>query len=366
MKHFLIPLLFSFSALAAYSSKPQMIARYAGLDSFNAPAGMICFTSEPHATHDGVYLGCQNANGFLMARWSPNFSELATSENAFFSKPQEVNGVVSWYEFNEGGLNRAFETRGGMVHQVTLKNLGPYSALIDSFLPVKNNFYIYRLQDESRQILIWKNHQTQVLFNSDSYIFPPVTSVEGNFIAKIRKYHLGEDAPDELMYWDGQFRTILKDRDADINSRWVSFRHQYALDKQELAFIGVDSTGEGIFLLKGKQLIEVARAGRHLKSFDYFSPKLRNGILAFRGVDHQNRKAVWVYEGSNLRKLITQGDVVQTDKGPARVDYQSQDALFYGAPGIGPRGEIYQQATLTAAEDRNTLLGIGLLKFNRE
>lgn len=365
MKHFLISLLFSFSAMAGYSSRPQLIARYAGLDSFNAPLGMICFASEPAVNEDGVYLGCQNANGHLMARWSPQFSELAKSDSYVFSKPFEVNGVVSWHEFNEGGLGRAFETKGGKVQSVMLKNLGPISALIDSFLAVKNNYYIYRLQDESKQILIWKNHQTQVLFNSDSYIFPPSTSVEGNFITKIRKHHLGESAPDELLYWDGQFRTILKDRDSDINSRWVSFRHQYALDKQELAFIATDSLGEGIFLLKGNTLIEVARAGRHLKSFDFFSPKLRNGVLAFRGVDHQNKKALWVYEGSNLRKLITQGDIIQTDKGPARVDYQSQDALFFGAPGIGARGEIYQQLTLTAVDDIDTLFGIGLIKFNR-
>jgi len=67
-----------------------------------------------------------------------------------------------------------------------------------------------------------------------------------------------------------------------------------------------------------------------------------------------------------LRKLLTRGDIVKTDKGLARVDYKDQDALFYGAPGIGPQGEIYQQATLTDADFSMTLLGIGLIKFTKE
>jgi hypothetical protein len=93
---------------------------------------------------------------------------------------------------------------------------------------------------------------------------------------------------------------------------------------------------------------------------------MRNGVLVFRGLDLERRKSVWVHEKGELKKLLTQGDIVKTDKGLARVDYKSSDALLYGAPGIGPEGVIFQQATLTDIDSPLTLLGIGLIKFVRE
>lgn len=365
MKTLLILTLLSSHAFAQYS-KPQLIARYTGMDAYNAPDGMICFSSEPQPTKEGIYLGCSTAEGTLMARWSPTFSKVATSSR-IFSKPIQMGETTSWYEFDEAGVSKVFEAGRTGVRETTLKNLGSYSALIDSFLMLKDRSYVYRLQDDGKELLNWKNHQITSLYKEDiAYIFPPVTSKEGNFITKIRREHTGENAPDELILWDGKFQTILKDKESDINSPWKAFRHQYALDGNSIAFIATDAQGEGLFLLKDNRLITVARAGREVASFDYFSPKLRDGVLVFRGMDHQKRKVVYLFYNQKLRPLITQGDTVITDKGLARVDYQSQDALFYGSPGIGPTGEIVQQATLTDADNPNTLLGIGLLKFTKE
>ena len=139
-----------------------------------------------------------------------------------------------------------------------------------------------------------------------------------------------------------------------------------AHEGQTVALIGVDDLSEGIFLIKNNQISEVARVGRDLKSLDYFSPKLRNGILVFRGEDFEGRKVFWVYEKGMLSRLVTQGDVVWTDKGPARVDGPSQEAVFYGAAGIGPSGEILLQAVLKDIDHPATILGISLLKFTRE
>jgi hypothetical protein len=365
MKTLLILTLLTSHAFAQYS-KPQLVARYAGMDAYNAPDGMICFSSEPQPTKEGIYLGCQTAEGMLMARWSGTFAKVATTSR-IFSKPIQMGDTTSWYEFDEAGVSKVYEAGRSGVRAITLKNLGSYSALIDSFLMLKDRSYVYRLQDQGKELLNWKNHQITSLYKDDiAHIFPPVTSQEGFFIAKIRRVHTGENAPDELIFWDGKFHTILKDKEADTNSAWRSFRHQYAVDGNTIAFIGTDAQGEGLFLLKENRLITVARAGREVAGFDFFSPKLRDGILVFRGMDHQKRKVVYLFYNHKLRPLLTQGDTIMTDKGLARVDYQSQDALFYGSPGIGPTGEIVQQATLTDADNPNTLLGIGLLKFTKE
>ncbi len=367
MKTISILLLFSLNSFAQYR-KPELIARYSGNDAFNAPVGLYCFTSEPQPTKEGVFLGCTNGEGQAqMVKWAPEFKVVALSEYGMFSHPKEVEGKTNWYEFSESGVSNLYEFQDNNLDVINLKNLGPAYALIDSFTAVRGQSYIYRLQDDAKKLQGWKNHIVTSMYAEDvAHIFPPASSVDGDFIIKVRRESTSENAPDELLLWNGQFKTILKDRDADPASAYKSFRHQYAIDGASVAMVVSDDQGEALVIVKEGKVTEVARVGKDLMGFDYFSPKMRNGVLAFRGVDLEKRKALWVYEQGLLRKLLTQGDIVQTDKGLARVDYKDQDALFYGAPGIGPKGEIYQQATLTDADFSMTLLGIGLIKFAKE
>ena len=355
------------SSLWAQYSKPTLVARYSGADSFNAQDGLYCFTSEPEPVQEGIFLGCQSQEGTVMVRWNPSFQIVSATEHSLYSHPKAANNKVSWYEFDETGVRSLYEFYDQKLLVTALKNLGPLSSLIDSFVAIKNGTYIYRVQDESKKLFIWKNHEVSMFYNQTvSHIFPPVSAENGNLLMKIRKNDLNENSPDELIFWNGEFKTVLKDKDADGSSKFKAFRHQYALDGDKVAFIGTDGLGEGIFILENDSITEVARVGKELNSFDYFSPKMKNGVLAFRGLDRENRRSLWVYQSGKLSKLLTQGDVVLTDKGPARVDYRSQDALFYGAPGVAPTGDVYLQATLTDIDSPLTLLGVGLLKFKKE
>jgi hypothetical protein len=368
MKSFFISLFLSSSLFASGYGKPQLIARYSGTDSHNIPSGLTCFTADPIPTFDGVFLGCMNNQGHSqMVRFHPDFELVAISENGLFSLPKEVDRKSSWYEFDEAGLSKLFEFREGELQVTKLKNLGPQDALIDAFIPIKNDIYIYRLQRETKKLFTWKDSIVTSFFDEQiSHLFPPESTANGNFVFKIRKDSLSDNAPDELIFWNGSFKSILKDQDADPSSAIKSFRHQLALDHDSVAVIATDSAGEALFILHNGAMVEVARVGKELTSFDYFSPKMKNGILVFRGIDLEKRKALWVFEHRVLKKLLTQGDVVKTDVGLARFDYKSQDALFYGAPGISESGDIYQQAALTDIDFPMTLLGVGLIKFNKE
>ena len=361
-------LLISSSSFAGYG-KPELLARYSGIDAYNAPEGMYCFSSEPHANNDGVYLGCMHEQGYMMMKWSPKPQILARTSDNHFSHPKEVEGKIGWYEFNEVGVQRVFEHKNSLTTEMKPKNLGSITAQVDSFIAIKGGNYVYRLQDDATKNLnIWKKDQSilSLSLGENAFIFSPVTSLTGEVLTKVRKDTINENAPDELMTWNGEYKTILKDKDSDPASNVKSFRHQYAYEQGAAALVVTDNQGEAMVIIKDGKMIVVARAGRDLASFDFFAPKMRNGVLVFRGVDFQKRKVVYVYENNQLKVLLTQGDVVMTDKGPARVHYQDQDAILYGAPGIGPKGEIYQQATLTDIDSPMTLLGIGLIKFKKE
>ena len=49
-----------------------------------------------------------------------------------------------------------------------------------------------------------------------------------------------------------------------------------------------------LILISDKKTKIIARAGEDLARFDYFVPKMWQGIIAFRGEDFQGQKAVYV------------------------------------------------------------------------
>src|SRR5690606_20515835 len=95
---------------------------------------------------------------------------------------------------------------------------------------------------------------------------------------------------------------------------------------------------------------------------DYFTVKTRGDVVAFRGVDLKNDKALYAYTTGKLTQIVTQNDIIQSDRGPARIHYTSKDAIFYGAPAIGTKVEILQQVTLTDPDYPSNLMGVGLIK----
>jgi hypothetical protein len=365
----LLTLFFPLLAFGHY--RPELLARYGVGDSWNAPPNMFCFSSEPLVTPTAVYLGCMDQQGGLgMVAWAPDFQVAGVArEGRYFSLPKFSLGRVYWSEFEEWGSRRFFVQSSQGMQVTELGRLAPAGIPDDSFLPLTEKSWIYRLKDYASPALwLWEEHQTRPLFNRPvSHIFPPIVGENGELVIKTREQHNHESAPDKLWAWDGKsWQIILEDRDSNPSSPWISFRHQISVEGSRVLLVARDARGDALILLENGKVTEVARAGEKLREFDFFTPKLRGDVIAFRGVDIQGRKGIWTHTPSGLRPLITQGELIQTDLGPARVDYPSIHAIFYGPPAIGPGGEIVQQATLTAPDNLRKLLGIGLLKFSPE
>ncbi len=322
---------------------------------------MTCFSSEPLVTEKGIFLGCFEDGESFMAQWSEGkFQNIAKSEEGrLFSHPLISQGKISWHEFDMAGVRSLYQVEKEGVKKTLLKNIGQAS----SFSPISADSWIYRTSD-TPSLWLWSNGQATPFFTQNvEYIFSPYIDDQGGVVFKVREGGIAESAPDKLLYGKNKFEVLLEDRDSNPASPFKSFRHQLALSEGRVAVIATDDKSEVLLLLENGSYKEIARAGVEIKSFDYFSPKLKGDTLVFRGVDLENRKAVWVYKRGKLQRLLTQGDVVQTDLGVARIDYKDQDSILYGSPGVGPQGEIVQQATLTDADHPNTVLGIGLIRF---
>ena len=367
MKFLLLSFLISFTTFANFS-KPQLVARFMYDDAWNAPNNLWCFSGEPVALNSKIYMNCLDSESSLVAEWSDKGFKVMTrsEEEHLFSKPLLSFEKVSWYEFSEFSAIRSY-LMSDRLEKIEIKNLSSMSRPNDSFHPLSLDSFFFKTKGENPSLWMWRNNEITPLFNPKAaYLFTPQIGPRGEIALKTRDHHLAESAPDRLWIFDGTWRVVLEDRDANPNSPWVSFRHQLSVDQNKIVVIANDGKKNSLLLIENDIVKIIATEGVELLRFDYFSPKLLQNTIVVRGEDFEGNKAVYVRDEKSFRKLISQGDIVKTDRGDARVFYEQRDAIFYGAPGLDQNGNVYLQATLTDADHPKTLLGVGLIKFLRE
>jgi hypothetical protein len=347
-------------------SKPELIARMSDVNAWNVPDNMWCFTGEPVVEKDQIYLSCLDFEGGVMARWdNKQFSIVARPQNDnYFTGLASSFGKFSWYEADEYSIKRFFQS----TDTVTSRELKLFSESNDSFYPVSADSFFFKIKGEAPQLYIWKEDVVTPFFDPKaSYIFSPQVGVNGEIAFKTRYNDLDESSPDKIWhYFNGQWRVVLEDRDSNPESPWKSIRNQVNVEGNKVLAIANDKEGDALLLITEGKVEIIARAGKEVKKFDFFSPKMRAGTIIVRGENFSGNKVTFVKDEGPFRSLISQGDIVHTDVGEGRVHYQNQDSIFYGAGGIDENGSVVLQATLTDADQPRTLLGIGLIKFNKE
>lgn len=369
MKTCLLILLLPFLAQAGFKG-PKLLARFMAYNAWNAPDNTWCFSGEPAAQKGKIYLNCLDESGQLMASWHQGEFKLEAraSNGHLFSKPLNAFGRFYWYEFSEFSPVRSFSALK-TVSSEAISNLGPLgSQPISHFSPITKTAFIFKNNWDDTQLWRWENNKVSPFFNPQgAYLFSLQTGPGGEMALKVRDNSQNENSPDRLWHYDGkEWRVILEDQDANPRSLWKSFRHQLSLEGKKVLVIANDGSKDVLLLIEGQRKMVIAQAGRELKSFDFFTPKLRAGIIVVRGEDFENRKVTYVKDEKSFRKLIAQGDLVIADQGPAQINYPSQHSIFYGAPGIDEQGNIFLQATLSDPNDEKMLLGIALLMFQKE
>lgn len=84
------------------------------------------------------------------------------------------------------------------------------------------------------------------------------------------------------------------------------------------------------------------------------------GRLAFRAFDGAGLCAIFVGEGSELARVVTEHNLVPTDLGPARVDQHDSSPVFGGSPDLNAAGDVAFMATLTPPGNSQGEWGSGL------
>jgi hypothetical protein len=177
----------------------------------------------------------------------------------------------------------------------------------------------------------------------------------------------GSSQPDEIRVFNADQSSVLiaRDRDGDINSPYSAFdsSRPAIADDGRVAFIAnLVAGGRGVFLSDGVTTQAIATTSTPgVTVVDFFAPHVNNaGQVVFRGRDGSNLSAVFVGDGTAIRRVIGEHDLVMTDLGTGRLDQHDASPVFGGGVTINNHGDIAFRCGLTPPDDNQVEWGSGV------
>lgn len=360
---YLITLLALSSSLASWANyqKPDVLALFFSTRNYNLPQDSFCHLGTPISFEGNTVLNCIRDDFRDLMMWDKNGETKTLFSTAnFISVPQYLNGTLTWYEYDMEGVKKVYQWRAGVLQELAVE----MESKAVTFLG--DDQWIYQGKETLK---VFKNGVVYSAGIDDlAYIFSPSVSRSGEFAIKVRRGTLANSSPDEVWtYQKHQWIKVFSDRDSDPTSPWIGFNNTVTLGDGRVFVVARDTQGEAIVEIhQGKQRV-LAREGIEVKKIEPFSIAYNGGSLVFRGIDHQNRKTIYVHNGSELKRILTQEDSVQTPWGVlGEVNYSHPDSIIYNNPGIGENGDVVIQATLVDFDDRKTLLGVGVISIKKD
>ena len=171
---------------------------------------------------------------------------------------------------------------------------------------------------------------------------------------------------------DGTIEILAEDSELDPGSPFSNFNNSVGFNNQgQVAFVAqLSAGGSGLFVADSEGWMQYALVGEDgLDSLEAFSPVLNDdGLVAFRGFNDNGERAIWLADGENVTAIVTEGEIVDTDLGPARL--QSPDNVggpnFGGSVSINDDGQVAFVSLLTDPDSSAVSLGRGLFLVSPE
>ena len=204
-----------------------------------------------------------------------------------------------------------------------------------------------------------------------SFLFSCTFNNNRQIASVVRLGAAGETAnsrPDQLRVFnaDESSTLIAEDRDSSITSPYTGFdsTRPGLTDDGRVSFVAtLFGGGRGVFLSDGSTTITIANTNStpDLTVVESFPSSVNEaGLVAFRGKDGMGDDAIYVGDGTTLRKVVKEHDIVPTDNGPGRIDQHDNSLVFGGAVAINAAGDITFQAALAPPGDPGVEWGNGL------
>jgi len=202
-----------------------------------------------------------------------------------------------------------------------------------------------------------------------SFLFTPSFNGNRQIAGKVRlggAGQLGEERPDQIRIFEsnGSFKVIAEDADSDAGSPYAGFDNSVSLtDGEWVAFIATLTTGgRGVFLSDGDETRTIALESQGEVGFvEFFAPSANEHLLvAFRARDQAGQDTIFVGDGTDLVRVVSEHDLVPTDLGTGRVDRADDNVVFGGGVCLNEAGQVAFTADLTAPDNNQDEWGSGV------
>jgi hypothetical protein len=231
------------------------------------------------------------------------------------------------------------------------KNIPQIEAITSPAL-LSDGSYTFRGMDRAglRHLMNFKDDQLVELLSEGAYFKDKLVTYV--FLPFVREDALAlkvsfENHDEMMVRKSGEWKTLAQ---SGLNVR--SMQNNLGVNALgEIAFIGVDNKGfQQVFKTIDGQLISSELIpGRELIShFETFAPSMNDqGQVAFRALDVQGRRSLFLWNKTGIEKLGSEGDQIPLeDGGTGRIFLGSWGPGFAGAPSLNNKGEISFAVTL--------------------
>ncbi|WP_131105977.1 cell wall-binding repeat-containing protein [Ornithinimicrobium sufpigmenti] len=179
-----------------------------------------------------------------------------------------------------------------------------------------------------------------------SYLYSPTFNDAQQIAGKVSLTESFNHQEIRLFEADGSSQAVLATDNVDPDSPYRSFDNSVGLsdDGQVAAFATLREGNTKVLVRTDGTTVEHVAdvsADSPLASFEFFAPDVNTrGEVVFRAVDKDGKRGVWVADGEDLRPVLVEGDVVETDLGLGQLGQHDSSPVFGGSPQINNRGDV--------------------------
>jgi hypothetical protein len=230
----------------------------------------------------------------------------------------------------------------------------------------------FRADQGAQNALIFDDGGTQtfVAFEGGGgvgYLFSPEFDNLNRFHVKVRLGGIAGSDPDQIRRYnpDGTFTVMAEDDDGNPLSPFSGFSNGVGCSRNSglVAFTAqLVGGGEGVYVSDGTTITPIATtANPAVSSIDFFAPQVNDdGVAAFRAFDAAGLRVIYAGDGTTLRRVVGEHDVVDTDLGAGRIDQNDSSPVFGGSVAINGNGDVAFAATLTPENNNQIEWGTGM------
>lgn len=357
-------------------SAPEIIARTNLNDVYSMPEMSFIVNPQPSLNNRGdVVFKVLSADGQMAAGvWMKRFDDpkgkiyyQAESEMVLSDPILNQAGVTTFAVSDMAGTEGVFTY--DLNSDVLVKVIKPNKNIQFYTYPKligKNDVYFRITDKENNRAFIRYDGKMNTIAEegssinskSTSYLFKPSINEAGDVVYKRRIGKIGEWAernPDEILLMKNTAKgresvSIAQDVDMDVTSIYKSFTNTVGLSENgDVAFISdIVTGGRGVFLVKeGKHILIANDKETDISEIEMFEPKVnRNAQVVFRAKDSRGLRSIFIGDGNRLVKLISEGDLINTDRGEAKILQNTLYPGFTGGVDFNDKGQILFSALL--------------------